>query len=193
MPNSPDINNQVITRLFEENADYLYNFAITRVNDEHVAEDLVQETFISALKSYNSFQQKSKASTWLIAILKNKIIDHYRRKVKDYKKESLDELSLTGDFFDEKGHWIKDQRPQPWQFDTDNQIIQKEFYNILQKCLLRLNEIQRISFVMKYMEDAQTSDICKELDITASNYWVIIHRAKLQLRKCLETHWINDQ
>ncbi len=185
-------NNEVIAGLFEENADYLYNFAITRVNDEHLAQDLVQETFISALKSYDSFQQKSKASTWLIAILKNKIIDHYRKKVKEYHKESIDELAASEEFFDRKGNWRKEQRPQPWKFDTSAGIEQEEFYAILQSCIKRLNEIQQIAFVMKHLEDSDTSEICKELEITASNYWVIIHRAKLQLRKCLETHWINS-
>lgn len=184
-------NKAEISSLFNQHADYLFNYAITRVNDEHIAEDLVQETFISAFKSYDSFQQKSKASTWLIAILKNKIIDHYRKKVREYKKESLDELSEVGEFFTDKGKWKKEQRPQDWNFDSINQIEQEEFYTTLQKCLQRLNEIHRIAFVMKHMEDVDTSEICKELDITASNYWVIMHRAKLQLRKCLETNWIN--
>jgi len=129
-------------------------------------------------------------STWLIAILKNKIIDHYRKKVREYKKESLDEISETGDFFTDKGKWRKDQRPQDWKIDSVQHIEQEEFYDILQKCLKRLNEIQRIAFVMKHMEDVDTSEICKELNVTASNYWVIIHRAKLQLRKCMETNWI---
>ena len=161
------------------------------MNDEHVAEDLVQETFISALKNYNSFEQKSKASTWLIAILKNKIIDHYRKKVREYRTESLDGLTNAEDFFNKKGHWKKEQRPQPWSIDTDKGVEQEEFYRILQGCLTKLNELQRMAFVMKHLEDVDTSEICKELEITASNYWVIIHRAKLQLRKCIETHWIN--
>jgi len=184
-------NNQIITKLFNEHADYLYSFAITRVNDEHIAEDLVQETFFSALKNFDSFQQKSKASTWLIAILKNKIIDYYRKKVREYQKESLDYLSSSEDYFDNKGHWKKESRPQAWSLNDGQEIEQAEFYQILQKCLGRLNEMQRISFVMKYLDEADTSEICKELDITASNYWVLIHRAKLQLRKCMETHWIN--
>ena len=191
MPETSDLKNQIIAKLFKENADYLYNFAITRVNHEQVAEDLVQDTFVSALKNYDSFQQKSKPSTWLIAILKNKIIDHYRKKVREYHKESLDSLAGSEDFFDKKGHWKKESHPQPWNFDTDKGIQQEEFYLILKKCLKKLNDLQRIAFVMKHMEDAETTEICKELEITASNYWVIIHRAKLQLRKCIETHWIN--
>ena len=183
---------QIISSLFEEHADYLFNYAITRVNDSHLAEDLVQETFISALKNYSSFQGKSKASTWLISILKNKIIDQYRKKVRELQKESMEELESTEAYFTEKGHWHKDAQPHPWKFDASHDLEQTEFYEVLQKCLLRLKEIQRMAFVMKHMEDIETDDICKELQITASNYWVIIHRAKLQLRSCLEKHWIKD-
>ena len=191
MPESKKSTNQIISELFEQHADYLFNFAITRVGDTQTAEDLVQETFISALKNYDSFQQKSKASTWLTAILKNKIIDHYRKKVREYHKESLDGLSASREFFDQKGHWKKEEGPQSWNMNTDKGIEQKEFYAILRKCLTRLSDIQRMTFVMKHMEDLDTTEICKELNITASNYWVIMHRAKLQLRKCMETHWIN--
>ncbi len=182
--------NAEIAALFEQNADYLYNFAITRVNDGPLAEDLVQDTFISALKNYDTFKSKSKASTWLIAILKNKIIDYYRKKVRELHRESLDELSNFDDFFNEKGHWKEGSLPQDWNIDSTKNLEQKEFYDILQKCLARLTEIQRIAFVMKHMDDAKTEEICKELEITASNYWVIIHRAKLQLRQCIETHWL---
>lgn len=185
-----NINSQIVAQLFEENADYLFSFAITRVNDEHVAEDLVQETFYSALKNYDSFQQKSKASTWLIAILKNKIIDHYRKKVRELNKESLEGIG-SDEYFNDNGHWKNESKPQPWQFDAEKKVHTEEFQEILRKCMARLNELQRMAFAMKYLEDEETSEICKELEITASNYWVIIHRAKLQLRKCLETHWIN--
>jgi len=182
--------NAEIAALFEQNADYLYNYAITRVNDQQTAEDLVQDTFISALKNYGSFKARSKASTWLIAILKNKIIDLYRKKVREFHKESLDELSNLDDFFNEKGHWKSESLPQDWKVDSAKQLEQKEFYETLQKCLARLSEIQRMAFVMKNMDDVASEEICKELEITASNYWVIIHRAKLQLRVCLEKHWI---
>lgn len=179
-----------ITQLFGKYADYLYSYAITRVNDRQVAEDLVQETFIAAYKNYGTFRSKSKASTWLTAILKNKIIDLYRKKVKEFHKESLDELARTDDYFNEKGHWRKDALPGNWKIETAAPIEQTEFYEVLQQCLSRLSELQRMAFVMKHMDDADTEEICKELDITASNYWVVIHRAKLQLRQCLEKHWI---
>lgn len=180
----------IITELFNQHADLLYNYAITRVNDEHLAEDLVQETFISALKNYASFKGQSKASTWLIAILKNKIIDTYRKKVREYQKESLDKLESNSDYFNENGHWKKESLPGHWKSDTIDEHDREEFYKVLQKCLSRLKELQRMAFVMKHLDDTDTEEICKELEITASNYWVIIHRAKLQLRDCLEKNWI---
>ena len=190
MPDNKSNKNEIIAELFRSYSDYLFNYAITRVNDTHVAEDLVQDTFISALKGYDSFESKSKESTWLIAILKNKIIDHYRKKSKLYFQESLDQIQIMDDFFDSKGSWQVDQRPSKWDIDTDKAIEQQEFYETLQQCLIRLNDIQRMAFVMKHLDDEETDDICKELSITATNYWVIIHRAKLQLRKCMETNWV---
>ena len=182
---------KIISDLFHQHADLLYNYAITRINDSQQAEDLVQETFISALKNYENFKGESKASTWLIAILKNKIIDIYRKKVREFKQESLDTLAFTDNYFDEKGHWKKGSYPGPWKSDAIDEQDRDEFYKILQKCLSRLKEIQRIAFVMKHLDDAETEEICKELEITASNYWVLIHKAKLQLRDCLEKNWIN--
>lgn len=188
-----DINNSKrIAGLFENYSDYLYNYAITRVNDEHIAEDLVQDTFVAAIKSIKNFESKSKESTWLIAILKNKIIDHYRKKVNKYHQESIETLHNTNDYFDNRGSWRTDQRPTDWHLGSGHSVDQKEFYEVLQKCIGRLNELQRIAFVMKHLDDEDTDDICKELQITTSNYWVIIHRAKLQLRKCLEINWIDN-
>ena len=181
-----------IAALFENYSDYLFNYAITRVNDEHIAEDLVQDTFVAAIKSIKNFESKSKESTWLTAILKNKIIDHYRKKVNKYHQESIDTLYNTNDYFDERGSWRVDQRPTDWHLSSGHSIDRKEFYEILQKCIGRLNELQRIAFVMKHFDDEDTGDICKKLEITTSNYWVIIHRAKLQLRKCLELNWIDN-
>ncbi len=190
MPDKPKSNNEIIAELFTNYSDYLYNFTITRVNDTHIAEDLVQETFISALKGYDSFQSKSKESTWLIAILKNKIIDHYRKKSKQYFLHSLNELQNMDDFFNNKGAWQTEQRPSRWDMDIDSNLEQQEFYETLQQCLIHLNDVQRMAFVMKHLDDEETDVICKELEITSTNYWVIIHRAKLQLRKCMETNWV---
>ena len=94
------------------------------------------------------------------------------------------------DFFNSSGSWQTDQRPSKWDMDVDKAIEQREFYEILQQCLIRLNDIQRMVFAMKHLDDEDTDEICKELNITATNYWVIIHRAKLQLRKCMETNWV---
>ena len=99
-------------------------------------------------------------------------------------------MGVGDDFFTDKGKWKTEQRPNDWKIDSFQPLEQQDFYDTLQKCLRRLNEMQRMAFVLKHMEDVETSEICKELNITSSNYWVIIHRAKLQLRKCLETNWI---
>ncbi len=192
MPDQTKTDSERVSELFKSHADYLFNFAITRVNDTHIAEDLVQDTFMAALRNIKNFESRSKESTWLTAILKNKIIDYYRKKVRQYHKESVEDLRSVEDYFDENGKWSKSEQPQKWHINYNENIEQKEFYDILNNCLKRLNELQRIAFVMKHFDDIKSEDICKELKITSSNYWVIIHRAKLQLRKCMEVKWVNS-
>jgi len=192
MPDQTKTDSERVSELFESHADYLFNYAITRVNDQHIAEDLVQDTFVAALRNIKNFESRSKESTWLTAILKNKIIDHYRKKVRQYHKESLDDLRSVEDYFDKNGKWNKTEQPQKWHINYNETIEQKEFYEILNNCLSRLNDLQRIAFTMKHFDDIKSDDICKELEITSSNYWVIIHRAKLQLRKCMEVKWVNS-
>lgn len=192
MPDQTKTDSERVSELFESHADYLFNYAITRINDQHIAEDLVQDTFVAALRNIKNFESRSKESTWLTAILKNKIIDHYRKKVRQYHKESLDDLRSVEDYFDKNGKWNKTEQPQKWQINYNETIEQKEFYTILNNCLNRLNDLQRMAFTMKHFDDIKSKDICKELEITSSNYWVIIHRAKLQLRKCMEVKWVNS-
>lgn len=174
-------------------ADYLYNYAISRVNNEEQARDLVQETFLAALEKVDKFQGKSTESTWLTAILKNKIIDVYRRKSQGLTqvKEMIDAEMEQQDFFEqEDGHWTQQHRPQPFGIETDDPVISKEFNYILQKCMHKLPSLWLSVFTMKHMDDATTEVICTELRVTPSNFWVIIHRAKVNLRACLQKNWI---
>lgn len=171
-------------------ADMLYNYTITRVNDKGTAEDLVQDTFLSAWRAKDSYNAEASEKTWLFAICKNKIIDHYRKK--STGKEQYAELDTTSHFFDDAEHWTKQDQPNEWGISYTSTVETKEFYGILEYCKKKLQEMQRNVFVMKYMEDLEAEEICKVLNISSSNYWVIIHRAKLQLRKCIEQNWVNS-
>jgi RNA polymerase sigma-70 factor (TIGR02943 family) len=171
-------------------ADALYAYAKPRVNDAQLAEDLVQETFLSAWKARDGFKGEASEKSWLFTILKNKIIDHYRKKSKEII-QSASEKDATDDFFNQAEHWTDKDQPLSWGVDGLDSLQQKEFFTVLEGCKKKLQHLQQAVFVMKYMEDLDAADICKALNITPSNYWVLIHRAKLGLRACLEKNWIN--
>lgn len=165
---------------------------MSRVQRNEVAEDLVQDTFLYAVKSIGNFKGESSVRTWLTSILKNKIIDHYR---KDSASRELSFSSFSSDeddnsyFFEENGHWRAETAPRDWNGPLQGDLEKKEFRNFLQKCLAKLPELWRSVFSLKNMEDLDSGEICKELGISSSNYWVISHRSKLQLRDCLEKSW----
>ncbi len=172
-------------------ADALYSYTLPRVSDAALAEDLVQETFLSAWKARDTFKGEASEKSWLFTICKNKIIDHYRKKARDIV-QPMSERAGTDGLFDEAEHWTNEDKPLDWGIDYQQTIDNKEFYKILEGCKKKLQQVQQAVFSMKYMEDLDAAEICKALGITASNYWVLIHRAKLQLRTCLEKNWINS-
>ena len=168
-------------------ADYLFNYTIVRVNKTEIAKDIVQETFLAALKAMKNFEGKASERTWLIAILKRKIIDYYR-KINSNKGKAEVRMNFYNDG-ESEGEWIEERVPQTWGSDADKGIETEELGAALTKCIDKLPEKYAMVFKMKTIQDFETEEICKELDITASNLWVIIHRARTQLRKCMEDNW----
>lgn len=168
-------------------ADYLYNYAITRINDSDLAKDLVQETFFAGLKSAKNFEGKSTERTWLISILKRKVIDHYR-KINSKKGQAEVRMSFY-DSGDNEGDWIEERVPQSWKNDTERGIENEELKSQIDICIDNLPEKYAVVFRMKTILEIETEDICKELEITSSNLWVMIHRARTQLRGCMEQNW----
>ena len=170
-------------------ADYMYNYALVRINDVNLAKDLVQDTFFSALKSAKNFQGKSTERTWLISILKRKIIDHYR-KINSKKGQSEVRMNFY-DNGENSGNWLEERVPQSWDNYSERSIENQELKSQLDACIEDLPKKYEMVFRMKTIQDLETEEICKELEITASNFWVIIHRARIQLRKCMEDNWFN--
>lgn len=172
-------------------ADNLLNYAYFRVRNRELAEDLIQDTFISALKSQQTYNGTASEKTWLTAILKNKIIDYYRSNLNKYSKltDSFDG-NANNDFFDSKKDffWAEGKIPKEWNV-TENSIENNEFNATLLNCMEKMPQKLVAVFSLKYIDDEATETICKEVGITSSNYWVMIHRAKLQLRECLEKNW----
>jgi len=176
----------------EKYADYLYGFAMSRLRDEDVAKDLVQDTFLAALQHLDRFEGNSEEKTWLTAILKNKIADFFRKRSSVALKEAkiADAEAEQHDFFDaETGHWNKEYRPQAFGLDVDNPLMRKELSTILNQCLAKLPGLWFSVFSMKHMDDLASELICTELKLTAANFWVIMHRTKLNLRACLQKNW----
>jgi RNA polymerase sigma-70 factor (ECF subfamily) len=171
-------------------ADYLFNYAVTRVNDADLAKDLVQDTFFAGLKSAKNFQGKSTERTWLVSILKRKVIDHYR-KINSKKGKAEVRMNFYNDGENE-GNWIEERVPQSWDNQSEKNIENEELRNQLEGCINKLPEKYAMVFRMKTVQEFETAEICKELEITSSNLWVMIHRARTQLRKCMEDNWFNN-
>jgi len=176
--------------------DYLFSIAIIKLNDRQLAEDILQETFLSAIKAAPNFRGESSEKTWLTTILNNKIIDQYRKKlvVKSATEYiSQTELSFTQSFF-ESGpsvipHWLEETYPRHWGTGADAGLNQREFEDILNACIKKMPDKLKLIFMAKFMEEETADNICKEFDLSSSNYWVIIHRAKVLMRSCLEKNW----
>nr|WP_207190454.1 sigma-70 family RNA polymerase sigma factor [Galbibacter mesophilus] len=168
-------------------ADYLFNYTISRVNDTIVAEDLVQETFLAGLKSAKNFKGEAAERTWLISILKRKIIDHYR-KINSKKGKAEVKMGYSNRN-EEEGDWLEDRVADPFDMNAEDVLQNEELGVAIQECLMKLPKKQADVFIKKTIEGMETEDICKELNISASNLWVIIHRARTALMDCLENNW----
>jgi len=174
-------------------ADYLYTYASFRINDEELARDLVQETFLAALERKGKFEGRCSEKTWLTAILKNKVIDVYRSRSSAFAKEveTKGPEGIDSDFFDhDDGHWNDQHRPAKLGIEQSDALENKEFQKILQACMKKLPALWLSVFTMKHIDEESTDIICRELKVTSSNFWVIIHRTKVNLRSCLQKNWI---
>lgn len=170
----------------------LYQYALARVGNSLEAEDLIQDTFLSALKGLDGFKGEASEKNWLYSILKNKIIDHYRKKATTRVFTPSFSLSDTDDlWFEAGGHWITQAQPANWNAGQ-TATEQKELQQIIERCKEVLKELQKQVFVLKYMEDQEPDFICKVLNITTTNYWVLLHRCRLQMRNCVEINWVKN-
>lgn len=171
-------------------ADYLFNYTISRINKQETAKDIVQDTFFAALKAKDNFKGKASERTWLISILKRKIIDHYR-KINSNKGKAEVKMNFYADG-EREGEWIEERVPTAWNSEIEKVIENRELSEALEKCIGKLPTKYEMVFRMKTIQQFETEEICKELEITSSNLWVIIHRARTQLRKCMEENWFKN-
>ena len=169
-------------------SDYLFNYTISRVNDREMAQDLVSETFLAGLKSMSNFKGEASERTWLISILKRKIIDYYR-KINSNKGKAEVRMSYNSGDSDAEGDWLEERVADPFDKTAEDKIENSELGDAIYDCLAKLPEKQAEVFKMKTILGYDTETICNELGITASNLWVIIHRARTALADCMEKNW----
>ena len=174
--------------------DYLFRYALTRLRDASRAEDLVQETLLAALESCARYAGNSSERTWLTGILKHKIIDYFRRNAKNM---SLAETSADFSDFDQffkrddewDGHWNDHFAPVEWRETPEANLEREEFRGVLNQCLAKLTDREAYVFTMREVDGLTSKEICDVLEISSNNFWVIIHRARMNLRRCIELKW----
>jgi len=185
-------NTHQVTQWVNDYSDMLFAYAHQRVKDRDAAKDIVQETFLAAWRNVDNYKGEASEKNWLFVILKHKLIDHYRKQ-SSHATEALQSTAGNDNLhFDEAQHWRQGAYPSAWQNTPEQSLISKAFQEVLAACTAKLKAIQNTVFTMKYLDGMESEEICKVLELSSSNYWVLVHRAKLQLRACLERNWNNQ-
>ena len=167
--------------------DSLYRYALGRLRRSHDAEEAVQETLLAALTKRGEFQGRSHPRTWLMGILKRKVVDRMRTAARDARETSLDDLDA---WFNAKGKWRKG--PRRWD-DPAATVERSEFWSVVRQCLAQLPERMAGAFTLRTLDDQAPTDVCRELALSPANFWVLLHRARLRLVRCLDLHWFNAE
>lgn len=177
----------------EKHRPYLLKFAMLHLREASAAEDAVQETLLAAISGAQSFSGQSALRTWLIGILKHKIVDHFRRQSREAPLHANDDEFSTDDLdglFRPDGHYAN--LPETWA-SPDQALTQKRFFEALEICMTALPEKSAKAFMMREVMGMETGEICKALKITSTNCWVLLYRARMALRACLEAGWFGPQ
>jgi RNA polymerase sigma-70 factor (ECF subfamily) len=181
----------------DSHGDYLYRYALARVRNQAVAEDLLQETLLAAIGSCHSHAGRSSERTWLVGIMKHKAIDHLRR----IARTAQFQLTVNGEedfeFFEssgpQRGHWRDDRAPLNWSLDAANLLESREFWEIFNHCLSQLPQQIAIAFTLREIDGLESNEICEILNVTPNNLWVMLHRGRTKLRNLLETEWFSHR
>jgi RNA polymerase sigma-70 factor (ECF subfamily) len=190
---------EIIKEWVDQHFDSLLSWACHVTADKETAQDLVQDTFLSALRSFNTFQGKSGPGTWLFSILNNKITDYYRKKAKSpiisennlVKSDSKNANNRIGEFFIQSCSRQTKAISEYWETGEVHLLDDKEFQMVLEKCIQKLPPSIKAVVQLKYIDGMESRQICGQLDISPSNYWQMVHRAKLQLRSCMNQNWLD--
>ncbi len=180
----------------DQHGDGLFRFALARVRDERLAEELVQETFVAALQARARFTGRSSERSWLVGILKHKLVDQFRKTCRETPTEDVEQMAddLSDEaVFDRDGHWRVDrQAPKDWPADPSRELEQKQFWEVLTRCLGELPPKMAQVFSLRDVDELSAEEVCATLQISQANLWVLLHRARKHLRRCLETKHFTD-
>jgi RNA polymerase sigma-70 factor (ECF subfamily) len=166
--------------------DSLFSYAMMVLRNRERAEEVVQETFVSALKKLEQFQGKGSQGAWLMGILKRKVIDHLRKLSK--QPASLEaEDAVVSSLFDRQGQWSRSAKATSGL--SLDRLEAEEFREVFEKCFKGLPDTQAATFQLKEIEQKSSEEVCKLLEISSSNLWVLMHRARLRLAECIKARW----
>jgi RNA polymerase sigma-70 factor (ECF subfamily) len=195
MITSPDIKLSLDpTDWLGRHGDYLYRYALMRVRDTAAAEDLLQETLLAAMGSYEAHEGRSSERTWLVGIMNHKVVDYFRRLARTSEfqisnEEGRDDLGWFESEGTWRGHWREDQAPISWPVEAVRLLGSREFWEILDRGLAQLSPQMAIAFTLREIDGLSSEEICEILDVTPNNLWVILHRGRAKLRHFLEAEW----
>lgn len=172
----------------DRHGDYLYRYALSRLRDAEASEEVVQETFVAGLKNVDQYAGAGAERAWLLGILKRKIVDHVRLRSRAGSAQTADAPDdLSESLFDNRGFWKID--PRIFGSDPSAALERREFWTAFRKCLDALPERQADAFVLREIDEKSSEEICKDLDVSSSNLWVLLHRARLRLANCMKGRW----
>ena len=169
-----------------EHGETLYAYAMSRLKNADAAEDAVQETLLGALKNLSHFPPASDVGPWLMGILKKKVVDRQRQSTRG-ETATGDSDPILDNLFDRNGNWsVAARAADPLRLDS---LEQSEFMGILKRCLKGLPPNQAAVFVGRELNERKPEDLCKELGVSSTNLWVLMHRARLRLADCIRARW----
>lgn len=173
----------------EEHGDALFRYALKHVRDRDVAQDLVQDAFLAAWQARQEFAGRSALRTWLIGILRHKVLDHFRRVGREgpLNDPTLFDIAAEATLFDAAGHWVA--APGYWGGDPEQALTDKALQAAFEDCLSHLPPTMARAFVLRSLEECDIDDACKTLQVTSTNLYVLLYRARMRLRECLEQNW----
>ncbi|HEU5245643.1 MAG TPA: sigma-70 family RNA polymerase sigma factor [Candidatus Udaeobacter sp.] len=180
-------------RWVDDHGDVLYRYALVRVRKPEIAQDLVQETLLAAVRSHEKFAGQSSVRSWLCGILKHKLGDYFRKMGRETSFTDLEFLAdECAEKFGPEGYWIHMNGPKEWRPEADEVMHRDEFWKIMRDCLAKLPERVATVFMMREMDEVGSKEICATLSISESNLWVMLHRARMTLRECLAMNWFEN-